>query len=106
MKIRPVLAISVFVLFSLHALSQQDSAYRLLLKNGSFIPPKNISADFVREFNLRSSRFEGRSFAVIQFEHIPTLAERQQLLNAGISLLDYIPSSTYTVSIKGPINDK
>jgi hypothetical protein len=30
----------------------------------------------------------------------------QQLLNAGISLLDYIPNNTYTVSIRGPINDK
>lgn len=106
MKIRPVLLITVLVVFSLHALSQQDSAYRLFLKNGSFIPQKNINADFVREFNRRNLRFAGRSFAVIQFEHIPTLADRQQLLSAGISLLDYIPSNTYTVSIKGPINDK
>jgi hypothetical protein len=53
MKIRPVVLIFVLVVFSLHALSQQDSAYRLFLKNGSFIPQKNINADFVREFNLK-----------------------------------------------------
>src|SRR4029079_7780018 len=73
---------------------------------GSFVPQKNINPDFMKEFNGRSSRFEGRSFAIIQFEQIPTADERQQLLNAGISLLDYIPNNTYTVSIKGSISDK
>lgn len=106
MKIRPVLSIIGFIVLSLHALSQQDSAYRLLLRNGSFIPRKNINADFARDFNRRASHIEGRTFAVIQFEHIPTTAERQQLLNAGITLLDYIPNYTYTVSIKGSVNDQ
>src|SRR5215510_15004157 len=106
MKIRLVLLLNALWVLSLHALSQQDSAYRLFLKNGSFIPQKNISADFARDFNRRSLRFEGRSFAIIQFEHIPTAGERQQLLNAGISLLDYIPNNTYTVSIEGSISDK
>src|SRR4030095_13398285 len=105
MKIRPVLILALLVL-SLPALSQQDSAYRLFLKSGSFIPPRNISADVAGDFNRRSLRFEGRSFAIIQFEHIPTAEERQQLLNAGISLLDYIPNNTYTVSIRGSVNDK
>jgi hypothetical protein len=106
MKIRPVLLITAFVVFSLHALSQQDSAYRLFLKNGSFVPQKNINPDFAREFNRRSLRFEGRSFAIIQFQHIPGKEERQQLSNAGISLLDYIPNNTYTVSIRGSVDDK
>ena len=104
-EIRLVLLI-VLVAVSFHALSQQDSAYRLFLKTGSFIPQKNINPDFAQEFNRRISRIEGRSFAIIQFEHIPTAEERQQLLNAGISLLDYIPNNTYTVSIRGSINDK
>src|SRR6476620_12779831 len=106
MKIRLVLLITISVVASIHALSQQDSAYRLFLRNGSFIPQKNINPDFAQDFNRRISRIEGRSFAIIQFEHIPTQAERQQLLTAGISLLDYIPNNTYTVSIRGSINDK
>jgi len=72
MKIRLVLLITVLVVISFHALSQQDSAHRLFLKTGSFIPPKNISPGFALEFNRRISRIEGRSFAIIQFEHIPT----------------------------------
>jgi hypothetical protein len=94
------------VILSLHGISQQDSAYRLFLKNGSLIPPKNINADFAREFNRRSIRFEGQAFAILQFEHIPTKEEQLQLLGAGITLLDYIPNNTYTISIKGSINEK
>src|SRR6478735_9369125 len=106
MKIRLVLLITILVVASIHALSQQDSAYRLFLRTGSFIPQKNINLDFAQEFNRRISRIEGRSFAIIQFERIPTIEQRQQLLNAGISLLDYIPNNTYTVSIRGYMNDK
>ena len=72
MKIPQVLSITTLVVLSLHGISQQDSAYRLFLKNGSLIPPKNINADFAREFNRRSVRFEGQAFAILQFEHIPT----------------------------------
>ena len=106
MKIRKVLSITALVILSLHGISQQDSAYRLFLKNGSLIPPKNINADFAREFNRRSIRFEGQAFAILQFEHIPTKEEQLQLLGAGITLLDYIPNNTYTISIKGSINEK
>jgi len=106
MKIPQVLLVTVLMVFSLCALSQQDSAYRLFLKNGSFIPQRNISADFAQEFNRRISRIDGQSFAIIQFDHIPSMAEQQQLLNAGIRLLDYIPNNSYTVSIKGNVDDK
>src|SRR5206468_3893896 len=106
MKARLVLLVITFVILFLPALSQRDAAYRLFLKNGSFIPEKNISPDFAQKFNQRISRIEGQSFAVIQFEHIPTDIERQQLLKAGITLLNYIPNNAYTVSIKGFINEK
>ena len=106
MKIRRVLFITALILFSLCALSQQDSAYRLFLKSGSFIPQRNINPDFTRELSRRISRIKGQSFAILQFEHIPTPQEQQQLLNAGIRLLDYIPNNSYTVSIKGAINDE
>jgi len=106
MKIPQVLLVTVLMVFSLCALSQQDSAYRLFLKNGSFIPQRNISADFAQELNRRISRIDGQSFAIIQFDHIPSAAEQQQLLNAGIHLLDYIPNNSYTVSIRGTVNDK
>ena len=105
MKATSVLLTIAFAIFFLPALSQQ-ATYRLLLKNGSFIPERNINSDFVQKFNRKISHIEGQSFAVIQFEHIPTAQEREQLLKAGINLLDYIPNNAYTVSIKGSVSEK
>ncbi len=105
MKAHPIPLITALLLISLPALSQQDSAYRLLLKTGSFIPQKNISADFIQEFDRKALRIGGQSFAIIQFEHIPAEDERQRLLKSGITLIDYIPNNAYTVSITGPINE-
>jgi hypothetical protein len=106
MKARSVLFTFALATFFLPALSQQDASYRLLLKNGSFIPERNINSNVVQKFNRRISRLEEQSFAIIQFDHIPTAEQRQQLLKAGINLLDYIPNNAYTVSIKGTVNEK
>jgi hypothetical protein len=106
MKARPLPLMTALLAFSISALSQRDSAYRLTLKTGAFIPKKNISSDLVNEFNRRSFRLQGQSFAIIQFEHIPTTAEREQLLKSGVLLMDYIPNNTYRVSMRGSMNEE
>ncbi|MFI5187187.1 MAG: S8 family serine peptidase [Chitinophagales bacterium] len=106
MKPNPIPLIAAFFLISFHCLSQADSANRLFLKTGSFIPEKNIDSGFTQEFNQRALRGEGQSFAIIQFEHIPTSTEKQLLLQSGITLVNYIPNNAYSVSIKGSINEK
>ena len=105
MKARPLPLMTALLAFSISALSQQDSAYRLMLKTGAFIPKKNINSDLINEINSKVFRIQGQSFAVIQFEHIPTTAEREQLLKSGVLLMDYIPNNTYTVSMRGPMNE-
>lgn len=105
MKANPIPLIATLLLFSFSASCQQDPAYSLLLKSGSFTPSKNISPAFTSQFNSRTSRIEGQSFTIIQFDHIPSTAERELLSNSGIELLDYIPNNAYTVSIKTALNE-
>ena len=100
MKPNPIPLVATLFLFCLNAFSQKDSAQLLLLKSGSFIPQKNISPSFIDQFNRKTQRVEGQSFAIIQFDNIPTDGERQKLLQAGIELIDYIPDNAYTVSIR------
>ncbi|TMI84959.1 MAG: T9SS type A sorting domain-containing protein [Bacteroidetes bacterium] len=104
MKAYPLPLIATALLFSLPALSQQDSAYRLFLRNGSFIPQKNIDSSTAQQINRKAFRVNGQSFAIIQFEHIPTADERQRLLKSGITLINYIPNNAYTASINGAVN--
>src|SRR6266481_3278196 len=101
MKAHPLPLIAALFLFTLPALSQQDSAYRLFLKSGSIIPKRNIDSGATRQFNGRTLHARGQSFAILQFEHIPTDEERQVLLKSGITLVDYIPNNAFTASING-----
>ena len=99
----PLLA-AALLLLSLSSLSQNDSRYSLLLKSGTFIPEKNITIGKLDQFNREAIRAAGKTFAVIQFEDIPTEAEKKQLQQSGIELLEYIPNNAYTVTITGSLN--
>ena len=105
----PVIAALLLLSFSLAAQDQKNSSvdnkrFKLLLKSGSFIPAKNIFFDKLDQFNRKAFREQEKTFAVIQFETIPTTEERNQLQHAGIELLDYIPNNTYTVTITGSLD--
>jgi hypothetical protein len=84
--------------------SSDDARYRLQLLNSDFVPEKNIDADKLTRLNRKTARVSGKSFAIIQFEGIPTTEEREQLKRAGIELLDYIPNYAYTATIKDSLS--
>jgi len=104
MKPNPIPLIACLLFISLIALAQKDPSFPLLLKSGSFIPERNISASSIEQYNLKAYRVDGKIFSVIQFEHIPTAEERKELSSAGIELLEYIPDYAYSVSIKNNLN--
>jgi len=105
MRIYPIPLIAFLLVTCFTATAQQDARFALLLKSGAVFPTKNISTSRVDSFNNRSSRTAGKSFAILQFEQLPTAAERQQLLQAGIELLDYIPNNAYTATITGLLSE-
>lgn len=81
-----------------------DARYRLSLKSGSFIPQKNIAEARVSDVNQKAFRTNGKYFVIIQFENIPAEKEREQLKQAGIDLLDYIPNNAYTATVTGSLS--
>ena len=105
MRIYPIPLIAVLLFFVFSANAQQDARYALLLKSGAVYPTKNISPGRLDSLNNRTARTGGKTFAILQFEQLPTLAERQQLLQEGIELLDYIPNNAYTVTITGSLSE-
>jgi hypothetical protein len=101
MKFNPIPLLIAILLLSYSGFGQQEKTYQLLLKNGSIIPEKNITTDKINELNRKALRVAGKSFLIIQFETIPGEAERNQLQQAGIELLDYIHNNAYTVTVTG-----
>lgn len=86
---------------SLGLCAQESPRFELLLKSGTVIPEKNILTGRPGEFDRTAQRFDGKTFAIIQFDQLPGESEKRMLLQAGIELLDYIPNNAYTVTING-----
>src|ERR1051325_9193742 len=105
MKSNPIPLIAVLLLWTYSLCAQDDLRYTIQLKSGSFIPPKNITTTNLNEFNRRAVRSDEKTFALIQFENIPSEAEKQHLKLAGIELLEYIPNNAYTVTITGELDN-
>lgn len=84
--------------------AQTPGDYKLLLKSGSFVPEKNISASHNRAFRMHASNVGSRTFVVIQFEKIPTESDKLKLKESGIELLEYIPNFAYTATVKNNFN--
>ncbi len=82
-------------------LSTHLFAQNILLRTGAVQPQKNIRKDVLDSFNKTAVRTAGQSFAVLQFDHLPSATEQKTLAASGITLLDYLPQNAYTVSIKG-----
>lgn len=104
MRSNPIPLIAALLLLSLSLPAQSDQRYSLFLNSGAIIPAKNISVEKVDQYNRSAAKADGKSYAIIQFENIPTPAERKQLAEAGIELLEYIPNNAYTVTISKSIN--
>lgn len=102
MKFNPIPLITLCLLANFSSLAQDDSRFTLQLQGGSFIPSKNITAVALTAVQQRA--LAGRSFLVLQFEQIPTEAERKQLTAAGIELLDYVPNNAYTATVTGSLD--
>lgn len=103
MRSNPIPVIASLLLLSLSSIGQDDSRFNLLLKSGNIIPEKNITTEKIDQFNKTASRVSGKTFAIIQFEKIPSHEERQQLSQHGIELLEYIPNNAFTATIYGSL---
>ena len=101
MRSNPISLIAALLLITTGVSAQDSTRHHLYLKSGIIAPIENITTERLDRFNHTASRTSGKSFAVLQFNQLPTAAQRQLLAAHGIELLDYIPDFAYTVSISG-----
>ncbi len=105
MRFNPIPLITFFLLLGFSSLAQEGSRYTIQLRSGPVTPEKNITAQRLEQFNRTTSRANDKSFAIIQFEQIPTDEQKQQLRQSGIELLEYITGTAYTVTITGSLSE-
>jgi PKD repeat protein len=99
-----ILILACLVCFTSASFAQSDSNYGLLLKSGTKYLKANVD-NFISSPNLSAKEVNSTYFyRLIQFEDIPNLVEQQQIANAGIKLLEYIPHKAYIAAIPSNMN--
>ena len=99
MRIHPIPFTIVLCLFSIISFSQKDESSALQLRSGKIFTEKNITPENVKNFTERLQKVNGKSFAVLQFEQLPSETTKQELAASGIQLLEYVSGNTYTICI-------
>lgn len=92
-----------YLLLLCAGLSLLASAQSITFRSGAVQPADNVRAEAVDSFNRAAQRFQGQTFAVLQFKALPTVAQQKGLVAAGIALLEYLPQNAYTVSLAQPL---
>src|SRR6187397_1630438 len=99
MRIHPIPFTILLCLVSIISFSQKDESSALQLRSGKILTEKNISQENIKNFTERLQKVNGKSFAVLQFEQLPSETTKQELAASGIQLLEYIPGNAYTICI-------
>lgn len=85
------------------AIGQNSPDYKLYLKTGTIVPDKNVSKNLGKS-GLKVSGQGQKSLLIIQFEKLPDAFQRDELRQAGIELLDYIPDNAYIATVKSEVD--
>jgi hypothetical protein len=86
------------------SISAQESMQPVRLKTGIQSRLKDLRSQKHLIDSLKRSQYKDRYYTLIQFRKLPGVAERKALLQAGITLYDYIPDNTFLAGInkQGP----
>ena len=91
------LLLLAFCICNLSIQAQHD--YRLLLQSGVMMPEANMET-FINASPVTSNEiFNGYYYRIIQFNDIPTQADKENISRAGLLLLNYVPKNAFIAAI-------
>ncbi|HEV8270860.1 MAG TPA: S8 family serine peptidase, partial [Chitinophagaceae bacterium] len=99
MRIHPIPFTILLCLFSIFSYSQKDENTALQLRSGKIFTERNITQESVKKITEHLQKVNGKSFAVLQFEQLPSETKKQELAASGIQLLEYIPGNAFTICV-------
>ncbi|MCX6320040.1 MAG: S8 family serine peptidase [Bacteroidetes bacterium] len=79
--------------------AQLSEDYSLALQSGKIVPAQNATSLTKSSTVFTQSRFDDIAYVTIQFYTLPTEGQKEQLKQAGIELLDYIPHLAFTAAV-------
>ncbi|MEJ2737062.1 MAG: S8 family serine peptidase [Anaerolineae bacterium] len=93
----------LFALLPVAAAAQAgvDARYVIALKSREFIPQPGIEPALAQE---QAAAGAGRRHILLQFDDVPSDAQRAALENAGVRLLAYLPNHAWFASLPGGLS--
>jgi subtilisin family serine protease len=84
--------------------AQNGKDYTIYLQAGKLLPAENITTVSTNDPVFENNKFIDKYYVVVQFYQIPDETLRNELLNAGIRLIDYLPNYAFTAAVAGNVN--
>lgn len=90
--------LAISFVFSTLSAQQNPTDYTIHFKTVSVVPDNNAQ-EYLASFNVSTeSVYNDQFFKIIQFNEIPNEEAKASLMNAGVTLLDYLPNNAYFAS--------
>jgi subtilase family protein/type IX secretion system substrate protein len=90
--------------FFIVAAFAQDKLLPVHFKNGDFPGNKNFQKGKLAKDFFIKTHFEKKNYALVQFNTIPGINERKELLAKGVLLFDYVPGNAFMTEMPDSIN--
>ncbi len=102
-----ILILLLFIISASTIQAQKNEAkYSICMRSENIQPDQNTKT-FLNSFRLsEEASVQDQFFKIIQFYEIPTAQKRQELIDAGIRLIKYIPHNAYIASFSTDFNRK
>lgn len=98
------LTILFFLLSAVLSFGQQKADYNINLHSGKFIPEQNIKGISKNAAVFAESKFNNKYYVAIQFTTLPSDNDKKALQDAGVQLMDYLPSNAYLAALEENFN--
>lgn len=103
MKYAVLIGFLLAVTFS-HAQSKEKN-YRIHVGSQPIFIQQDLKRNAEAFFANPDVYFNGNSFALLQFNDIPTIAEKKKMKDAGIVLLRYIPNYSWVTKLSSNVDE-
>ncbi|HEX5000986.1 MAG TPA: hypothetical protein VFW78_00685, partial [Bacteroidia bacterium] len=92
--------VSAFICLMTATAFAGQADYSILFKTGTLIPESNLEDFITAPQPASDQQFDGKYFRLIQFNAIPTAAQKVELANAGFRLISYFPNFAFWTEIR------
>lgn len=100
-SIKSLLSLLALVFSCFYLSAQNKTDFSVKFQSGDYLPEQNVQDLSKTTAVLTNSKYNSKSYVVIQFTAIPDEKNKIALKQSGIELLEYLPRNSYLAIVSG-----